>query len=347
MPSVTRLEPRASPEHRPPRMSPQSVFFPTAESAVRALDLQTREALALSLERLAVRARHLLPSAVDLSAACRAVRDERVSPGATAAYFELVPALQAGDRLLAENCWRRIAAAPTVAPGIQRQPFDSRALGEDAGRFQRLLAIGWGGQEMFATPEDQEWKTFDQLAGEALDRLRAIAPAWHDEVQSLVVRIYGALPAASSARGFSSASSRMVWGALFINLRRNAEPLRVLSAVVHEATHQMLFGLSHQIPLTENPPEERYSSPLRPDARPMDGVYHATYVAARLTLLYHLLQASAALPPDERAQAAERCTFMREKFTQGLDVVRQHGRLSALGWELMDAAEDGLKAIAA
>jgi hypothetical protein len=38
---------------------------------------------------------------------------------------------------------------------------------------------------------------------------------------------------------------------------------------------------------------------------------------------------------------------MHEKFTEGLEVVRQHGRLSALGWELMDAAEDGLKAIAA
>jgi HEXXH motif-containing protein len=296
---------------------------------------------------LAVRAQHLLPSDVDLPAACRAVRDKRVSPGATAAYFELVPALQTGDRLLAENCWRRIAAMPTVAPGIRREPFDPHVLSEDAARFQRLLAIGWGGQEMFATPEAQEWKAFDQLVGEAFDCLKAIAPAWHDEVLSLVVRVYGALPAVGSARGFSSASSRMVWGALFINLRRNAEPLRVLSAVVHEATHQMLFGLSHQTPLTENPPEERYSSPLRPDARPMDGVYHATYVAARLCLLYHLLRASTEIGPDERARAAERFNVMHEKFTEGLEVVRQHGRLSALGWELMDAAEDGLKAIAA
>jgi HEXXH motif-containing protein len=44
----------------------------------------------------------------------------------------------------------------------------------------------------------------------------------------------------------------------------------------------LLFGFGMGKPLVENHEHERYTSPLRGDPRPMDGVVHATYVVARM-----------------------------------------------------------------
>ena len=52
--------------------------------------------------------------------------------------------------------------------------------------------------------------------------------------------------------------------------------------IAHEATHNLLFGLCADGPLADNDDGERHASPLRPDARPIDGVLHATCVSARV-----------------------------------------------------------------
>lgn len=341
MPIATRSGAKALYEARTPGLNLEStsVFWPSADSPVRHLDAQIREALAASLERLSTRAGHLLPThAFDLEAVCAEIRAHRVSPGAVAAYFELVPALQVRDLERAKACWLRIGARPVELPDLRCEAFRPDVLGEDAERYQRLISVGWKDTQLFATPDDREIRTFEAAAASALSLLADALPEWHAEVASLLLRIYGASPDHRNGRGFSGASSRMVWGAVFINVTRHAERLPMVSTLVHEATHQVLFGLSQRQPLTENPPQERYSSPLRSDPRPMDGVYHATYVAARLALFNALLCESPALSVEERHFARARVPQMRQRFEEGLSVVEQHGQLSPLGQQLIAAA---------
>jgi HEXXH motif-containing protein len=52
--------------------------------------------------------------------------------------------------------------------------------------------------------------------------------------------------------------------------------------LTHEAAHSLLLGYTLGAPLVESDPAERFSSPLREDLRPMDGIVHATYVLARM-----------------------------------------------------------------
>jgi HEXXH motif-containing protein len=335
MPTAIQSLPN-SPEAESPR-NPFG-FRPDAHSRVRQLDRETREALATSLERLQARAGTLLPQVFDVAEVCSQIRAGRVSPGAFAAYFEMVPALQAGKRDLAADCWRRIGARPVEAATLRCQPVRVEELGEDAARFERLLSIGWREQGIFAPPTDADWLPFERDAQQALALLAEALPVWHAEVESLLLRIYGALPADGTGRGFSGASSRMVWGAIFINMRRHPDRLAIASSIVHEATHQKLFGLSQSQPLTENPPHERYVSPLRSEPRPMEGVYHATYVAARLALFNAQLRESSALSPHERETVSLAVPSLKQRFENGRASVEKDGKLGTLARELMDSA---------
>jgi hypothetical protein len=320
-------------------------FVPSSTSMSLSLDHETRLALSASLQRLQARASAMLPAEIDISEACRHLQHSRACPGAVAAYYELVAALQAGRRADAAACWRRIAARPVIPDELLALPFTPEVLGEDAARFQRLLSVGWRAPQIFAVPGPAEIDCFKATVPAALQLLSAVAPAWRAELESLLGRIYGAMPTGAAGQGFAGASSRLVWGAVFVNIARNNARVPMLVTLCHEASHQLLFGLSLHAPLTLNPPEQRFVSPLRNDPRPMDGVYHATFVAARLSLLYALLRDHAGLTPPERALAASRVPDMRRRFEQGRAVVDAQGELSPLGRQLLDAASAKVAAL--
>lgn len=318
----------------------QNVFIPSPSSPVWGLDQEMREDLAGSLERIAGRAAAVLPRDVDIEAACRDIRAHRVRPGVFAAYYELIHALQTEAFDRAARLWRDLAAGASEAVRLECRPYDPLHLAEDAERFQRLFAMSWRTPAMFAPPDEAGWRRFRANVDSSLTLLSAVAPVWRAEVESLIARIFGALPPEGDDRRFAGASSFMVWGAVFLNVRRNDDRLRVLAGLVHEATHQMLFGLSRRRPLTENPSGQRYASPLRRDPRPMDGVYHATYVSGRLRLLYDLLSRHDGLDSAERMTVVEQIDRQKRRFSEGYAVVSSEGRLSPLGRELMEAAAD-------
>ena len=81
----------------------------------------------------------------------------------------------------------------------------------------------------------------------------------------------------------------MAWGSVFANTKHYSNPLKAADCLVHECTHALLFALSLEEPLVKNPVDECYPSPLRRDLRPMDGIFHATMVCARLSEFYHIL----------------------------------------------------------
>jgi HEXXH motif-containing protein len=306
-----------------------------------------REDLAASLERIVDRAASVLPRDVEIEAACHAIRAHRVGPGVFAAYYELIHALQAEAFDRAAGPWRAIASGAREAVRLECRPYDPVTLGEDAGRFQRLFAMGWQAPAIFAPPDDAGWSRFRGNVDAALTLLSAVAPVWRAEVESLIVRVFAALPPEGEGRRFAGSSSFMAWGAVFLNVGRNNDRLRVLAGLVHEATHQMLFGLSRRRPLTENPPGQRYTSPLRREPRPLDGVYHATYVSGRLGIFYELLGHHDDLDDAERTRIAERIGRQKRRFAEGYEVVCGEGRLSPLGRELIEAAADRVGALRA
>ena len=81
--------------------------------------------------------------------------------------------------------------------------------------------------------------------------------------------------------------------------------LDTAQALAHESGHNLLFGFCASESLVENADEELFASPLRADPRPMDGVFHATYVVARMhQTLTRLLEANVLDDEPNRSRAA-------------------------------------------
>jgi HEXXH motif-containing protein len=321
------------------------MFIPRHDTPAAALDQGMRNDLAQSLERLGAMAAAVLPVDADLKPALAHIRGHRIEPGLFARYYDLVFALQAKAHARAGALWREIIALAPEEPQLRLVAYAPRALGADAERFGRLLAIGSARAPRFCEPTDEAWRHFEATAPAALQLLEAAHPAWASEVRQLVVRIIAAAPeAAPGAVAFTGGSSMMAWGAILVNVREARDRLEVLSVIAHEATHLLLFGLSRNELLVANPVEELYRTELRPTPRPMNALYHSTYVSGRMSWLSRMLLARCAqdLSAAERASLDQTAELQRRRFDQGHEVIRRHGRLTPLGLRLIEEAREAM-----
>jgi len=70
----------------------------------------------------------------------------------------------------------------------------------------------------------------------------------------------------------------------------------------------------------------------------MDGVFHATYVVARMHQTLTRLLASGAVEPADRERALADLAAHQRNFAAGDAVIRENGRLTPLGAEVIETA---------
>ena len=98
------------------------------------------------------------------------------------------------------------------------------------------------------------------------------------------------------------------------------------------------FGAGVNGPLVENGSEESYAHPLRQDPRPMDGVFHAAYVIARMHQTVERLIESGVLDEEQTEAARKDLALHRRYFEEADSVIRSGGRLTPLGKQAIAAA---------
>ena len=321
------------------------MFIPQQGDAARALDQGMREDLAASLERIGSMAAAVLPGEGRLGEAAGHIRSHRIEPGVFALYYDLVFALQNRDFAAAADLWNKLMARAAAEPQSRLMRYRPTHLGEDAERFQRLTSIGTPDPAVFCDPQEEDWLRFHETAPAALDLLQRAHPAWAEEVRELGVWTIAAVPELRpDARGFSGGSSIMAWGAILVNVKDWTDRLGVLGVIAHEATHLLLFGLSRSEPLVTNPVGERYQTEARPMPRPMNALYHSTYVSGRTgrMCLEILDRCHGELSEAERLKLAQTAERQRQRFDQGYEVIRRDAQLTPLGRRLIDEARETL-----
>jgi HEXXH motif-containing protein len=174
----------------------------------------------------------------------------------------------------------------------------------------------------------------------ALDLVERADRALREEIDGLVAQVVAAVPKPEEgARSFGGVSSLMLWGAVTLNVRVHNSVIALAEGLVHETAHHLLFGLSRTEPLVENAIDESFASPLRKEPRPMDGVYHATFVCARIHYFYERLLKLDMLTGGERDRADRGVAVNRERFLAGLETVRAEARLTPNGQHVLAGAE--------
>lgn len=171
---------------------------------------------------------------------------------------------------------------------------------------------------------------------DAIKLIQTSAPiAWHAvaTVTTEIIAVYGRPRCVMT---FDGCSSLERYGAILINMRRQRTALSMAETLVHESAHSLLFALSCNDHRVLNPTSERYASPLRIDPRPLDGIYHAVFVLARM---YSFVAEVALNPQAKNAMRIEACRLMevrKKNFWDGYGVLIENAQFTETGRRLLD-----------
>ena len=309
-------------------------FEPSAERGA-ALDRTMRERLADTLDYMFGEIGEPLGiGANDTRRLTAEVRAGPQSPNRFGAYYDLVLALE-GDRVGDAKGFLKELFLPTDATGTRISAIDNRHEAE-AARYRRLLVPE---ADMARQPDAALLADTVARADRAFDLLDRGFPAMAAEIRELLREIViAAGPEDPKALTFDGSSSYMLWGAMLLNARGQKTALDTAQALAHESGHNLLFGFCSSGTLVENADDELFSSPLRTDARPMDGVFHATYVVARMHQTLSRLLGSGVLSSEQTEFALKDLEAHRRNFDAGDEVIREGGRLTPLGAEVIESA---------
>jgi len=319
-----------------------ATFEPSAERGC-ALDRRMRERLGETLEYVFQEVGlHLKITPPAARAVVEQILSMPQSPHTFGAYYDLVFALERND----------VELARTLAKELSLQvPSDSLAIlpidelpARQQDRYRRLLMSG---MDYAVAPGAELMQAYRKQLSEGMSLLEVGFPEMAAEVRGLLREIVVAAgPEDPKAITFDGASSYMMWGAILLNARGQKSVLDSAQALAHESGHNLLFGFSASGPLVENADDELFSSPLRADPRPMDGVFHATYVVARMHQTLSRLLGSGALDEEQTSSARADLATHRRNFEVGDRVVRDGAKLTEVGASAIEAARQYMSSVA-
>lgn len=282
--------------------------------------------------------------------------DHAVRPDVFSAYFLVVraimlPGLEPDDdrRSAIEGALRHLLSEPfrathsiTVRP-LSPAYFNAAEEQEARGNF------------VSESLQDTQIVTVDETtAGElsrdishALSLIRDHAPKTWAEFEQCICEIIPT-KGRNSAEGleFGGCSSLERWGSTLVNTSAQSSTVALCESLIHEAAHNFLFGSSPVEFHVRNSPEERYRSPLRVDPRPLDGIFHATFVLARMCFGMNELAASPSLPQSMRQEARDRADDALGLFWDGYAVLDKHANYTDEGRAIMSAGHAYMAAFA-
>jgi HEXXH motif-containing protein len=260
-------------------------------------------------------------------------------PMAFASYFAAVRALLAEDYLNASHWFSTLAAVPQLPDRVVV------ALGDELGTatsnlYAHMVEEDEPSRLALTGPSAKAGAEFRALLADAIGLIELAAPELAGEIAGLARQIVLVSQSSDRESVFDGGSHYQLWNALFLNLDLQRTRVGLAEVVAHECAHSLLFGYTIDEPLTCNGDAALYSSPLRHDKRPMDGIYHATFVSARMAWLLEQLIASGQLDAAEREEAEIALARDCVNFEEGNSIILEHGLLSTTGLQVLAGARD-------
>ncbi len=261
-------------------------------------------------------------------------------PDFFARYYALVEALLESDHDRAARRFREIATGRAAAASQVVGPLEDPRTSPRAALFVEWMTADPGTEIGFLPPAPETWRAFADRYRAALALVDEAVPELAGEVRGIVREVVLVESDPACAADFHGGSHFQLWGALFLNAALQPTVEDVVEVVAHESAHSFLFGCCTEEPLVHNADEELFPSPLREDLRPMDGIYHATFVSARMHWALSRLLESGRLSGPARDRVAAARDDDRRNFLSGHAVVAEHGLLSETGEALMTGARE-------
>lgn len=173
----------------------------------------------------------------------------------------------------------------------------------------------------------------DEWAASLRAALEIIAAHLPDLAREIDLYIRAFLPTGHHAETHRSASYRESIGAIYITLHPNV--MTLAEAVIHEFSHNKLHALFEIDPVIENDAAARFTSPVRPDPRPLRGVLLAVHAFLPVARLYEKMT-EARHPLSLGHYFPERFAQIRGLNRAGASTVFEHASPTPVGRALID-----------
>ncbi|MGH7439056.1 MAG: aKG-HExxH-type peptide beta-hydroxylase [Polyangiaceae bacterium] len=188
---------------------------------------------------------------------------------------------------------------------------------------------------------EEEW--IASLRG-ALALIEKYLPAMSADVDVVLQQI---VPTGFDAEKHLSCSYQEDIGTIYLSL--HPSPLTMAEAIIHEVSHNKLNALFDVDPIIENGRDELYTSPIRPDPRPIHGVLLAVHAFVPVACMYESMTARSPVPAGgaggdagpsagdvDVRRIAERYAAVVRTNRAGTGVLEAHARPTRIGKGLLD-----------
>lgn len=188
-------------------------------------------------------------------------------------------------------------------------------------------------EEVFLEPPSE--KNFTQMCVNieiALDEIEKISQPFFEEISTFVSSYL-----IIKSNRFIAGSSFPLIGLIGLSEKLHVE--KIIDLIVHECAHQYIYHLTVFDSLCEG--VGLFKSPLRKDPRPIEGIYHATFVLSRLISFYVQAKEKSTLIPEGVIDNLLKNYYM--KFDDGYQIIIKHGILTELGRKLIESCNMGIQ----
>ena len=175
--------------------------------------------------------------------------------------------------------------------------------------------------------------------------LNQSVPRWAQEFDALVSMI---VLAETENANFAGASAFSAWGAILVNPLSQKSDLALLLTMIHESSHLKLFYAYLEDEVVLNDPKSTFSSPLRSEHRPMNGLFHAAFVLARMVCFVGDLRQSGKiefLPAVTLISLGDVQENLAKQFDASYSVIVESAVLTKRGETIIQEAAAGVKAM--
>ncbi|MCP4598275.1 HEXXH motif-containing putative peptide modification protein [Neptuniibacter sp.] len=312
-------------------------FLPSPTRA-NTLDLTMRAGLADSLKYIQAKLNTEVPEGIS-SLDClidQLAQGQKYSALTFALYTHLVFALSGNSD---ENYTDIIELLSQQKPINAQTPevvtLDNDTFNKQGFRLAGIMNLEEETEFLIQSPSEQVITEFEKNLKIAFDVMDKTIPDLSSEIRNLISQIILVEPISGSKFEFAGGSSYMMWGGLFLHANYAKTVSELIEVLAHESAHMLLFGYASKGRLTLNDEHSRYSSALRTDPRPMEGIFHATFVTARMFWSMQMIAECEYLDAENRNYAKEALERNINDFVSGYQMIEKEGELSEIGTVVM------------
>tara|TARA_R110002095_G_scaffold135092_1_gene117116 strand:- start:34 stop:984 length:951 start_codon:yes stop_codon:yes gene_type:complete len=194
---------------------------------------------------------------------------------------------------------------------------------------EELLISELSGKPYIKEPSNASFERTSTLIQEALEEIKRVAPDYFSEIEALVSNVV-----VVTSDYFIAGSSFAIFG--LVAIADNHDFNMTVEYLIHEAAHQYLYNLSTFDALCSG--EGLHTSPLRKEPRPIEGIYHAAFVLARIIDFYNnALVTETILPKDFMEKQID---HYRLRYKDAYDLLMEKATLTDLGRELLASSRE-------